>query len=217
MKKEKEILVVIKMPGARATTMTINGNNTLEDLQRMVSGYIEVLPYHDEKFSVLVNEEGAINGMPYNCQFDESSIFGPAVIVKNGDYDFESLSNDEARYFVDKFNGKPVQKKFDKYEETENAQDKFIELAMDDDISFASFIIKDTDGGMVNFKGASNLPINGHIIIAAAMIEKAANLMIEKSRSHQLLPKKDSHKLAVKIVINEVMKEIKNFKDGEVM
>lgn len=213
---KKEILVVVKMPGARATKMTLNGNDMLHELQGMVSGYIEALPYHDEKFSILVNEEGVINGMPYNCQFDGSKIFGPAVVIKNGYSDFESLSDTEANAFIDKFNGKPASEWPDEYAEVEKDHEKFIEAAMKKDVSFASFILKDL-GDTVGFKGASNLPISGHIMVAAAMLEKAAQLMVEKSRRDHGLPDKEAKKLAISIVLSEVRNEIRAFKDGEVL
>lgn len=44
-----------------------NGTDfTLEELQEFVGGFIEVIPAREEGFILVINEEGKLNGLPYN-------------------------------------------------------------------------------------------------------------------------------------------------------
>ena len=65
-------------------------SNTLENLQRIVEGYIETLTLKvdpdSEPFVIICNEEGLINDLPYNCTVGGHQLFGEiAVVGVNGD------------------------------------------------------------------------------------------------------------------------------------
>lgn len=74
-------------------------DNTLEEKQRLVGdGYIECVYLPNDKDVVLIcNEEGKINGMPFNRDIGYDIIAGPFLIVgddyENGD--FKSLTEEQ--------------------------------------------------------------------------------------------------------------------------
>lgn len=76
----------------------IEFENTLEDKQRLVGGYIEcVYPEKDDGVIFICNEEGKINGMKYNRDIGYDIIYGPFLILGD-DYDngdFKSLTEDQ--------------------------------------------------------------------------------------------------------------------------
>ena len=76
----------------------IEFENTLEDKQRLVGGYIEcVYPEKDDGVVFICNEEGKINGMKYNRDIGYDIIYGPFLILGD-DYDngdFKSLTEDQ--------------------------------------------------------------------------------------------------------------------------
>ena len=65
--------------------------NTLEDLQWYVEGCIEVLTL-SEDVVIIVNDEGRINGMPFNFWFCGMDLYGPALIVGRDGEEFTDLS-----------------------------------------------------------------------------------------------------------------------------
>lgn len=73
-------------------------DNTLEDKQEIVGGYIECayLP-NDDSVVLICNEEGKINGMKLNRDIGHDIIAGPFLIVgddyENGD--FKSLTEEQ--------------------------------------------------------------------------------------------------------------------------
>ena len=57
---------IIKTDGTRLNVEPKNKTDfQLEELQKIVEGYIEILPLSSTQIMV-VNEEGKLNGMPYN-------------------------------------------------------------------------------------------------------------------------------------------------------
>ncbi len=76
----------------------IEFENTLEDKQLLVGGYIEcVYPEKDDGVVFVCNEEGKINGMKYNRDIGYDIIYGPFLILGD-DYDngdFKSLTEDQ--------------------------------------------------------------------------------------------------------------------------
>lgn len=62
--KESMISVLLVEPCKRPKVIKIE--NTLEKLQELVGGYIEVLYPFEDKVAVIVSEEGKINGLPLN-------------------------------------------------------------------------------------------------------------------------------------------------------
>lgn len=82
----------------------------LEDLQRAVGGYIEMVRPFDEPVAIIVNEEGKIAGLPANRAWrdeDETilDIFcGDFLIVGLGDEgDFISLTEEQMQIFEKKY------------------------------------------------------------------------------------------------------------------
>lgn len=72
--------------------------NTLENLQSLVSGYIECVYLPKDNDVILIcNDEGKINNMPLNRDIGFDIIVGPFLIVGN-DYenaDFKSLTDEQ--------------------------------------------------------------------------------------------------------------------------
>ena len=89
------IKVLYKAPNEALTEMDVA--NDLETFQGLVKGYIEVVPLSDEVLMV-VNEEGAINGMDFNflCPSADSIIYGPAVFVGEDGEDFGDCPVDKS-------------------------------------------------------------------------------------------------------------------------
>ena len=79
MKKEKIVVAVIPASTqGKAPYMKIIPN-TLEAFQEEVGGYIEVVPLGMGAVMV-VNEEGKISGLEYNCDFFQDEICGNIVV-----------------------------------------------------------------------------------------------------------------------------------------
>ena len=81
----------------------------LEDLQAAVGGMIEVVYPFDEPVGLVMNEEGKINGLPYNraIRNDEGKITdviaGPFLVVGLTEEDFGSLSPELLQKFEKHF------------------------------------------------------------------------------------------------------------------
>lgn len=79
MKKDK-IKVIIKEVDKAPRTAVIN--NCLTNLQAKVAGYIEtVTDYKVEGGILIVNDEGAINGMRPNAKIDGLTLFGTIIFA----------------------------------------------------------------------------------------------------------------------------------------
>lgn len=212
---KNEILVVVKMPGEKAEKKLLNGNDMLKELQHLVGGYIEKLPYHDEDFSVLVNEEAAFNDMPANCRIDEYMVLGPVVVIKTGLFDFESLSEKEAQKFVNQLNGSSNDKAVCK--KLEKMQEDFVELATSNNISFCSFLYEPENAGG-RMLGTSLMSIPEQVNTAARIIEKAAvNMAHSKDvEAHSKgFPEKLKIELSIKAILSTIDENLTKKKGGE--
>ena len=70
---------VLMCPTDRAPYIT-NVENSLENMQRIVGGYIEsVTLSHNPPVVLICNEEGRINGLPQNHSLPSPQIFGYAL------------------------------------------------------------------------------------------------------------------------------------------
>lgn len=69
---------VIKKVGCEA--MPIEIDNTLKALQDAVGGHIEAVTFSRDMI-IICNEEGAINGMPFNCMICGTQFFGDILFV----------------------------------------------------------------------------------------------------------------------------------------
>ena len=93
MKKDSEIICVIKDPGEQPIVASIP--NTLEALQKAVGGNIEtVIEVQGDSCAIvlLCNEEGLIIGLPYNHAACELPLVGPIVAVGVNGEEFVSLT-----------------------------------------------------------------------------------------------------------------------------
>lgn len=87
------IKVVVQNPGEISRIVTVP--NTLEALQELVGGYIEV--HHISGSLLLVmDEEGRLKGLPENVRCVQyGTIVGPVFITADQDEDFRSLTTEE--------------------------------------------------------------------------------------------------------------------------
>ncbi len=89
---KKEINVLVKEPGCDLFERR-KIPNTLEALQEIVGGYIELVqPCVD--LALIVNEEGKIKGMPYNFTFLNEDLVGPVIAVGVDGEDFDDVPAD---------------------------------------------------------------------------------------------------------------------------
>lgn len=89
---KKFIRVLIKEPGKAAEMRTIE--NTLESLQKIVGGYIETVTMFVD-LVVICNEEGWINGMPFNCDLLGDPFFGTIIFAGVDGEEFDDSPEDE--------------------------------------------------------------------------------------------------------------------------
>ena len=87
--------VILKEP--RKTPEWVEIENSLEELQRIVDGYIETVTVATD-VCIICNEEGRLNDLPYNCTLLGVQFFGNIVVVGVDDDEFCDLDEE-----VDKF------------------------------------------------------------------------------------------------------------------
>lgn len=96
--------VFVKKPGEKLQYCEIE--NTLEALQAAVGGYIETVSVICQTLNengkciypgvcVICNEEGRLNGMEYNCEFDGVYYYGPILFVGTFDDEFDDFPLNE--------------------------------------------------------------------------------------------------------------------------
>ena len=83
------IHVLYKAPGMPPEPREIP--NTLEELQASVGGHIETLTIASDAV-IICNEEGRLQGLPYNCTFFGADFVGPILISGVDGEEFASLS-----------------------------------------------------------------------------------------------------------------------------
>lgn len=91
MKKDSEIICVIKGPGERPIVASIP--NTLEALQKAVDGYIETVTIASD-LVLICNEEGRLLDLPDNCTVCGVNFVGPILAAGVSGDEFSSLSVD---------------------------------------------------------------------------------------------------------------------------
>ena len=74
----KKISVWIKRPGSPPRHVWVS--DTLNNLQKLVGGYIETVTLADD-LVVICNEEGRLRGLPFNCQFGDTLSFVGDIII----------------------------------------------------------------------------------------------------------------------------------------
>lgn len=88
-----KIKVVVQNPGDFSRIVTVP--NTIEALQELIGGHIEV--HHISGSLLLVmDEEGRLKGLPENVRCVQyGTIVGPVFITADKDEDFRSLTSEE--------------------------------------------------------------------------------------------------------------------------
>ena len=84
----RKISVIIKRPGEKPYHTNIS--NTLENLQKTVGGYIEVVRIASD-VCFIVDEEGLLKGLPYNFSVYGTNLFGTAVFCGVDGEDFTDM------------------------------------------------------------------------------------------------------------------------------
>ena len=103
----KMIKVVLVEPNEKAKVTEIE--NTLENLQKIVGGYIECIYPFEDNVGLICNEEGKLIGLePNRVMRDDDGnavdiIFGTFIITGLTDDDFGSLTDEQAEYYLDLF------------------------------------------------------------------------------------------------------------------
>ena len=73
-----KISVIIKEPGGKPRHVHVE--NSLENLQKIVGGYIETVTIAEDAV-IICNEEGRLLGMPYCCTICEVDFVGPVILA----------------------------------------------------------------------------------------------------------------------------------------
>ena len=103
----KMIKVVLAEPGKKAKATEIE--NTLENLQKIVGGYIECIYPFEDNVGIICNEEGKLIGLePNRVLRDENGnavdiIFGTFIVTGLTEDDFGSLTDEQTKYYAELF------------------------------------------------------------------------------------------------------------------
>lgn len=98
--------VIVKKVGE--APQTVNLDNTLEAVQKVVGGYIEVLRI-DGNLLMICDEEGKLKGKPYNFDLGHDIIVGDVLFVQSDGEDFADLDEANAETVLKFFNKTPYQ------------------------------------------------------------------------------------------------------------
>ena len=106
------------LPYEKEISDTLNADEHLHALQEIVGGLIEpIYPYHEE-VAIVCNEEGLINGLPFNRSVSGGygGVFGTFFICGLGEEDFCSLPPDLMERFKKEFKNSEILLGFDRSE-----------------------------------------------------------------------------------------------------
>ena len=94
--------VLVVEPGYMPYEKEING---LEEMQATVGGYIEAISPYEEMVAIVCNEEGLINGLPFNRSVEGGygGVFGTFFVCGLGEESFDSLSPEQMKHFKEKY------------------------------------------------------------------------------------------------------------------
>lgn len=107
MKKEKQILIIKKEPGQPAEVVS-RFDNTLEAFWRAVGGYIETVTLASD-LCLICNEEGRLQGLPYNTTVCGVSFVGPVLAVGVKGEEFASVKGRMVPMVIQMLNGKAAE------------------------------------------------------------------------------------------------------------
>jgi len=102
-----EIRVLLVEPGEKPRLVTVE--HTLENLQKLVGGYIQAVYPWDDPVALICDEDGIANGKPLNrALLDEDGnpydiIKGAFFICGLGKEDFDSISDGLAEKYAERF------------------------------------------------------------------------------------------------------------------
>lgn len=88
---------IIKEPGKKTRITEIENN--LSALQQAVGGYIETLTF-TEDCCIICNEEGRLQGLPYNLTFGGMSFVGTVLFVGVAGDEFADLSERKINFLM---------------------------------------------------------------------------------------------------------------------
>ena len=96
--EEKKIKVVYKEPGKQGEVLEIE--NKLEEFQRLVGGYIEVVHLW-QRFLIICNEEGKLLELEPNLMLENNDVIcGPIVVVGDAGEEFRGLTDSEIKHLI---------------------------------------------------------------------------------------------------------------------
>ena len=95
--------VIIKEPGQRPRVTEIE--NSLSELQQAVGGYIETVTLAED-CCIICNEEGRLQGLPYNLTFCGVSFVGTILFVGIAGDEFADLSEQQVKILLKQMEGK---------------------------------------------------------------------------------------------------------------
>jgi hypothetical protein len=98
-----KITVIVKEPSQAPEVRTIE--NTLESLQGIVGGYIEVVSFTPSVL-MICNEEGKLDGLPHNFSMRLDEIVGSVLFVSSDGEDFASLTESQRTRVIEYFSQK---------------------------------------------------------------------------------------------------------------
>lgn len=97
-----EIKVLVKHPHEKPFKAVIKDTTLLEDLQKLVGGYIEFVPMTEEA-GIVCDEEGRLKGRKYNCDVYGISFVGTIVLIGMAGEEFCDAPNMDC--FLDMLEG----------------------------------------------------------------------------------------------------------------
>ena len=103
----KIMRVVLVEPGKKAVVKTIDGS--LEGMQKVVGGLIEMIPIDDRGSCLICNEEGKINDLPLNRALVDKNgrvtdiIAGTFFVCGTDEENFASLNDAAAQKYLKRF------------------------------------------------------------------------------------------------------------------
>ena len=96
--------VIIKKVGQQPEIVDIE--NTLESMQKIVGGYVELV--HVRTGCVMLcNEEGGMQGLPYNFTLGNAGIVGDVLFTKPDGETFTDLNEHDVEMILHFFNRTP--------------------------------------------------------------------------------------------------------------
>ena len=94
--------VLVVEPGFAPYEKEING---LEEMQSTVGGLIQAIYPYPEQVAIVCNEEGLINGLPFNRSVEGGygGVFGTFFVCGLSEDSFCSLSPEQMKHYKEKF------------------------------------------------------------------------------------------------------------------